>query len=171
MSDGHLPMVLAVNDEPLMLYLADEHSTVTTLVDDLERQIDLLLCGSHQDLPASTVRVEQAVRRLEQATYRRQAVASQVASRLGLAGTADLTDITDAWPDPDQQADLRSRCAAMRQAAVALGDRIAHSRALLAEAMAAVADALALLGTPPGYNASGTLSRTAGEPHLVDTQA
>ena len=160
-----------MSDQPLVALLDAEHRAIDAVVGQLDKQLQLLLSGDHRDLPTATATVEQAVDALQAATAARQLAAFDTARRLGLPDSADLATIVGAWPDPDQQAGLRQRCDAMRASTLRLGEALQHNRRLLAQGMAAIGDALALLGAPPGYDASGAVDRFPSPPRLLDARA
>ncbi len=160
-----------MSERPLVSLLDAEHRAIDAVVGELDGQLQLLLSGDHRHLPATSAAVEQAVEALQAATAARQLAAFDTAARLGLPGSADLATIVDAWPDPGQQAGLHRRCDAMRTSTLRLGDVLQRNRQLLAQGMAAISDALALLGVPPGYDASGAVDRLPSPPRLLDARA
>lgn len=151
--------------------LADEHRAIDALADELDAQVALLVSGDHRLLADTTHRISQAVDVLSRATAARALVAMAAAELVGVPEDADLATIVGSWPAPEERRQLQVRCDAMRASTARLGEALAHNRRLLAHNLAAIGDALALLGTQPGYDATGSVDRPPSPPRLLDARA
>jgi flagellar biosynthesis/type III secretory pathway chaperone len=138
--------------------LEEERAAIEELCFVLEQQQLLLAAGRVRWLPRQTATVQAVSEALAVVSARRARAAGIVAGALGLPESAPLEEIVARAPEGPE----RTRLAEIHHTLTALADQLAaavtENRTLLARGLSATNDALALLGTSSGYDATGTLA-------------
>ncbi|MCU4185044.1 flagellar protein FlgN [Acidiferrimicrobium sp. IK] len=148
-----------------------EQEALDELSFKLEEQRLILLAGQHRYLGRATTEIDDVAANLAALGRQRAATLADAAGALGIDPSATLRDIAEALPTPEAQARVSTARDAMRATVAQINRTVEENRRLLAGGLAATIDALAMLGTAPSYDASGTGSQGGERSVLLDARA
>ncbi|HUO47454.1 MAG TPA: flagellar export chaperone FlgN [Acidimicrobiales bacterium] len=142
--------------EDLSACLWEERAAIEQLVFRLEQENLVLVSGRHRLLMQSTAEVAAASAAVDQLESRRLEITGALGKQLGLAWPVTIEALALAVPESSET--LRAHRAALGDLVGSVTDLVDRNRALIARALAATTDALALVGAAPAgaYDASGT---------------
>lgn len=159
--------------ETLSSSLWDQRHALETLAYELEVEKLMVAAGRVRWLGRSAAATEAALADLMAADARRVAAADELAVAVGLEAGATIEQLAEAVPDAGGM--LRAHREHLHRLAGEVDALVEQTKILLARNLAAVTDALALLGVTPSYGPgpAGRHQATAqlGRSMLLDVSA